>query len=248
MIILPAIDLHDGQVVQLRQGKLEEKTVYSDDALAIAKLWEEEGANGLHIVDLNAAFTGETRNIEIIKRLVHSLNIPVEVGGGIRSVEIATTFIDAGVTRVVLGTQAVESPDLLEKLVKQFGGDRVAVSVDAKDGKVAVKGWTEITAVDALDFIKSVENLGVRTIIFTDIATDGTLQGPNIGALEKILASTRCHLISSGGVADIEDIKELASLPNLYGTIIGKALYDGTVDLGEAVAVANYHSDARGAV
>ena len=248
MIILPAIDLHDGQVVQLRQGKLEEKTVYSDNALAIAKRWEEEGANGLHIVDLNAAFTGETRNIEIIKRLVHSLNIPVEVGGGIRSVEIATTFIDAGVTRVVLGTQAVESPDLLEKLVKQFGGDRVAVSVDAKDGKVAVKGWTEITAVDALDFIKSVENLGVRTIIFTDIATDGTLQGPNIGALEKILASTRCHLISSGGVADIEDIKELASLPNLYGTIIGKALYDGTVDLGEAVAVANYHSDARGAV
>jgi phosphoribosylformimino-5-aminoimidazole carboxamide ribotide isomerase len=248
MIILPAIDLHDGQVVQLRQGKLEEKTVYSDDALAIAKRWEEEGANGLHIVDLNAAFTGETRNIEIIKRLVHSLNIPVEVGGGIRSAEIATTFIDAGVTRVVLGTRAVESPDLLEKLVKQFGGDRVAVSVDAKDGKVAVKGWTEITAVDALDFIKSVENLGVRTIIFTDIATDGTLQGPNIGALEKILASTRCHLISSGGVADIEDIKELASLPNLYGTIIGKALYDGTVDLGEAVAVANYHSDARGAV
>ena len=248
MIILPAIDLHDGQVVQLRQGKLEEKTVYSDDAPAIAKRWEEEGANGLHIVDLNAAFTGETRNIEIIKRLVHSLNIPVEVGGGIRSAEIATTFIDAGVTRVVLGTRAVESPDLLEKLVKQFGGDRVAVSVDAKDGKVAVKGWTEITAVDALDFIKSVENLGVRTIIFTDIATDGTLQGPNIGALEKILASTRCHLISSGGVADIEDIKELASLPNLYGTIIGKALYDGTVDLGEAVAVANYHSDARGAV
>jgi phosphoribosylformimino-5-aminoimidazole carboxamide ribotide isomerase len=248
MIILPAIDLHDGQVVQLRQGRLEEKTVYSDDALAIAKRWEEEGANGLHIVDLNAAFTGETRNIEIIKRLVHSLNIPVEVGGGIRSAEIATTFIDAGVTRVVLGTRAVESPDLLEKLVKQFGGDRVAVSVDAKDGKVAVKGWTEITAVDALDFIKSVENLGVRTIIFTDIATDGTLQGPNIGALEKILASTRCHLISSGGVADIEDIKELASLPNLYGTIIGKALYDGTVDLGEAVAVANYHSDARGAV
>jgi phosphoribosylformimino-5-aminoimidazole carboxamide ribotide isomerase len=248
MIILPAIDLHDGQVVQLRQGKLEEKTVYSDDALAIAKRWEEEGANGLHIVDLNAAFTGETRNIEIIKRLVHSLNIPVEVGGGVRSAEIATTFIDAGVTRVVLGTRAVESPDLLEKLVKQFGGDRVAVSVDAKDGKVAVKGWTEITAVDALDFIKSVENLGVRTIIFTDIATDGTLQGPNIGALEKILASTRCHLISSGGVADIEDIKELASLPNLYGTIIGKALYDGTVDLGEAVAVANYHSDARGAV
>ena len=248
MIILPAIDLHDGQVVQLRQGKLEEKTVYSDDALAIAKRWEEEGANGLHIVDLNAAFTGETRNIEIIKRLVHSLNIPVEVGGGVRSAEIATTFIDAGVTRVVLGTRAVESPDLLEKLVKQFGGDRVAVSVDAKDGKVAVKGWTEITAVDALDFIKSVEKLGVRTIIFTDIATDGTLQGPNIGALEKILASTRCHLISSGGVADIEDIKELASLPNLYGTIIGKALYDGTVDLGEAVAVANYHSDARGAV
>jgi phosphoribosylformimino-5-aminoimidazole carboxamide ribotide isomerase len=248
MIILPAIDLLDGQVVRLRQGKLEEKTVYSDDPLAFAKRWEEEGGNCLHVVDLNAAFTGETQNFEIIKKLVRSLNIPVQVGGGIRSVETAAKFIDAGVDRIVIGTRAVDSPILLETLVNRFGGENIAVGVDAKDGKVAVKGWTEVTSVNALDVIRTVEKLGVQTVIFTDIATDGTLEGPNFEALEQVLSSTNCNVISSGGVAVIEHIQQLALVPGLYGTIIGKALYDGTIDLGEAVAIANYHSDARGAV
>jgi phosphoribosylformimino-5-aminoimidazole carboxamide ribotide isomerase len=248
MIILPAIDLLDGQVVRLREGKLEDKTVYSDDPLAFARRWEEEGGNCLHVVDLNAAFTGEPRNIEKIKQLVRTLNIPVQVGGGIRSQEAAATFIKAGVSRVVIGTGAVDSPIFLENLVNRFGGDRIAVSVDAKDGRVAVRGWTEVTSINVLDFIRMVEKLGVATIIFTDIATDGTLIGPNFAALEKILDSTRCQVISSGGVANLDQIKQLASMPRLYGTIIGRALFDGTIDLGEAVALANYHSDARGAV
>jgi len=248
MIILPAIDLLDGQVVRLREGKLEDKTVYSDDPLAFARRWEEEGGNCLHVVDLNAAFTGEPRNIEKIKQLVRTLNIPVQVGGGIRSQEAAATFIKAGVSRVVIGTGAVDSPIFLENLVNRFGGDRIAVSVDAKDGRVAIRGWTEVTSINVLDFIRMVEKLGVGTIIFTDIATDGTLLGPNFAALEKILDSTRCQVISSGGVANLDHIKQLASMPRLYGTIIGRALFDGTIDLGEAVALANYHSDARGAV
>ena len=248
MIILPAIDLLDGQVVRLREGKLEDKTVYSDDPLAFARRWEEEGGNCLHVVDLNAAFTGEPRNIEMIKQLVRTLNIPVQVGGGIRSQEAAATFIKAGVSRVVIGTGAVDSPIFLENLVNRFGGDRIAVSVDAKDGRVAIRGWTEVTSINVLDFIRMVEKLGVATIIFTDIATDGTLIGPNFAALEKILDSTQCQVISSGGVANLDHIKQLASMPRLYGTIIGRALFDGTIDLGEAVALANYHSDARGAV
>jgi phosphoribosylformimino-5-aminoimidazole carboxamide ribotide isomerase len=248
MIILPAIDLLDGQVVRLREGKLTDKTVYSDDPLGFARRWEEEGGTCLHVVDLNAAFTGEPRNIDIIKRLVRTLNIPVQVGGGIRSLEAATTFFEAGVSRVVLGTGAVDSPILLENLVNRFGGDKIAVSVDARDGNVAVRGWTEVTAINVLDFIRMVEKLGVRTIIFTDIATDGTLIGPNFAALEKILQSTKCNIISSGGVATLDHVKHLAAMRRLYGVIIGRALFDGTVDLAEAVALANYHSDARGAV
>jgi len=248
MIILPAIDLLDGQIVRLCQGKVEEKTVYSDDPLAFAKRWEEEGGNCLHVVDLNAAFTGESRNFEIIKRFVHLLNIPVQVGGGIRSAEAAARFIDAGVTRIVIGTQAIDNPILLETLVNRFGGKRIAVSVDAKNGKVAVEGWTKITSVNALDVIRTVEEIGVQTIIFTDIATDGTLEGPNFAVLEKILNSTDCQVISSGGVATIEQVQQLALVPDLYGTIIGRALYDNAIDLGEAVALANYHNDARGAV
>ncbi|MBV8226292.1 MAG: 1-(5-phosphoribosyl)-5-[(5-phosphoribosylamino)methylideneamino]imidazole-4-carboxamide isomerase [Verrucomicrobia bacterium] len=248
MIILPAIDLLDGQVVRLREGRLTDKTVYSHDPLGFARRWEEEGGSCLHVVDLNAAFTGEPKNIGIIKRLVRKLNIPVQVGGGIRSLEAATTFIDAGVARVVLGTGAVDSPILLESLVNRFGGDRIAVSVDARDGHVAIRGWTEITAINVFDFIRLVEKIGVHTIIFTDIATDGTLMGPNFAALEKILETTKCNIISSGGVANLDHIKHLAAMERLYGVVVGRALFDGTIDLAEAVAVANYHSDARGAV
>jgi phosphoribosylformimino-5-aminoimidazole carboxamide ribotide isomerase len=248
MIILPAIDLFQGQVVRLRQGKLDQKTVYPEDPLFYATRWEEEGANCLHVVDLEAAFTGEQRNLDLIKRLVSSLNIPVEVGGGVRSLAAAETLLKAGADRVVVGTKAVEDPKFVGDLVARFGGEAVAVGVDAKDGKVAVKGWAEVTHLDAIEFTRQVQDAGAATITFTDIATDGMLSGPSFGMLEAVLSSTKCRVIASGGVATIDDVKKLAAIPGLYGTIIGKALFDGTVDLSEAVALANAASVARGAV
>jgi phosphoribosylformimino-5-aminoimidazole carboxamide ribotide isomerase len=248
MIILPAIDLLDGQVVRLRQGQLDQRTVYPEDALYYASRWEEEGGNCLHVVDLNAAFTGEHGNLKLIEKLVSSLNIPVQVGGGVRSVEAAQRLLGAGAARVVVGTRAVQDRDFLSELVKRFGGDKVAVSVDTKGGKVAVKGWAEVSELNALEFVRQIDRAGIGSVIFTDIATDGMLSGPNFAALEKVLAITRCEVISSGGVATIEHVSQLAAIPGLHGAIIGKALFDGTVDLAEAVAVANAGSDAKGAV
>jgi phosphoribosylformimino-5-aminoimidazole carboxamide ribotide isomerase len=248
MILLPAIDLLDGQVVRLRQGQLDQRTVYPEDALFYASRWEEEGGNCLHVVDLNAAFTGEHRNLKLIEKLVSSLNIPVQVGGGVRSLAAAQKFLGAGAARVVVGTRAVQDRDFLDDLVRQFGGDKVAVSVDTKGGKVAVKGWAEVSEVNALEFVRQIDRAGIGSVIFTDIATDGMLSGPNFIALEKVLAITRCEVISSGGVATIEHIRQLAAIPGLHGAIVGKALFDGTVDLAEAVAVANAGSDAKGAV
>jgi phosphoribosylformimino-5-aminoimidazole carboxamide ribotide isomerase len=248
MIILPAIDLLDGQVVRLRQGQIDQRTVYPEDALYYASRWEEEGGNCLHVVDLNAAFTGEHRNLKLIEKLVSSLNIPVQVGGGVRSLAAAQKFLGAGAARVVVGTRAVQDRTFLDDLVRQFGGDKVAVSVDTKGGKVAVKGWAEISELNALEFIRQIDRAGIGSVIFTDIATDGMLSGPNFTALEKVLAITRCEVISSGGVATIEHVRQLAAIPGLHGAIIGKALFDGTVDLAEAVAVANAGSDAKGAV
>ncbi len=248
MIILPAIDLLDGQVVRLRQGQLDQRTVYPEDALYYASRWEEEGGNCLHVVDLNAAFTGEHRNLKLIEKLVSSLNIPVQVGGGVRSLEAAQRLLAAGATRVVVGTRAVQDRDFLSDLVKHFGGDKVAVSVDTKGGKVAVKGWAEVSELNALEFVRQIDRAGIGSVIFTDIATDGMLSGPNFVALEKVLAITRCEVVSSGGVATIEHVRQLAAIPGLHGAIIGKALFDGTVDLAEAVAVANAGSDAKGAV
>jgi phosphoribosylformimino-5-aminoimidazole carboxamide ribotide isomerase len=248
MIILPAIDLYDGQVVRLRQGKLEEKQVYSNDPLAFARCWEEEGGNCLHVVDLNAAFTGEQKNLHIIKRLVGSLNIPVQVGGGVRSVAAAAALLDAGAVRVVAGTKAVQDPEFVPTLTEKFGGAQVAVSVDVRDGRVAVKGWAETTSLYALDFVRRLDHQGVGTLIFTDIATDGMLSGPSIPQLIEVLRHFRGHVISSGGIASIEDVRSLASLPGLYGVIIGRAIFDGTIDLGEAVAAAAVASAAQGAV
>jgi phosphoribosylformimino-5-aminoimidazole carboxamide ribotide isomerase len=200
------------------------------------------------VVDLEAAFTGEHRNLKVIEKLVSALSIPVQVGGGVRSVETARKLLDAGVTRVVLGTKAVESPELTHELVQRFGGASVAVSVDAKNGKIAIKGWTEVTDIDAIDFVRRVDQTGAGTIIYTDIATDGTLVGPNYNALEQVIAATRCDVISSGGVAHIEHVRRLARMDRIYGAILGRALYEGTIDLGEAVAIANAQNAAKGAV
>ena len=235
MILLPAIDLMDGQVVRLKQGKADQKTVYSNDPAAFARKWVEEGGDYLHIVDLDAAFTGVSKNLEAVRAITQTAGIPCELGGGMRSEEAIARVFDAGVSRIVVGTRAAESVDFVAKMAAKFGGERIAVGIDARDGVVSVKGWTESSGVRALDLALQVEAAGAGTIIYTDIATDGMLQGPNFAEMENLLGKLKCQLIASGGVSSAEDVLRLNCMPGLYGTIIGKALYDGKIDLPELV-------------
>ncbi len=231
MILLPAIDLMGGQVVRLRQGRAEEKTVYSDDPVAFAQKWEREGGEWLHIVDLDAAFTGESHNLESVRAIAAGVGIPCELGGGMRSEEAIGRALDAGVARVVIGTRASESIGFVEQMAAKFGGQRIAVGIDAREGIVSVKGWTESAGTSALELARQAEQAGAGTIIYTDIATDGMLQGPNFPELERMHAALECQLIASGGVSTAEDVRRLQAMPGLYGAIIGKALYDGMIDL-----------------
>jgi len=237
MILLPAIDLMDSQVVRLEQGRADRKTVYSDDPVGFARRWQDEGGHYLHVVDLDAAFTGISRNLESVRAIASALSIPVELGGGMRSEAAIRSALDAGVARVVIGTRAAESLEFVREMVETFGGERIAVGIDAKEGVVAVKGWTESSGVQALDLARAVEAAGAGTIIYTDIATDGMLQGPNFAELERLLGAVRCQIVASGGVSSQADIERLATLPGLYGAIIGKALYDGRVDLAALAQV-----------
>lgn len=236
MILLPAVDLMSGEVVRLRQGKADQKTVYSKDPAACAKRWEAEGGDYLHVVDLDAAFSGEQRNLEALRAICSVVEIPVEVGGGIRDLDSAWRAIDAGASRVIIGTRAAESLSFVTELATDLGSDRIAVGVDASNGLVSVKGWMEVSTMNALDFARRAEEAGAGTIIYTDIATDGMLQGPNFTELEKILAALHCQVVASGGIASAEDVRRLAQMPGLYGCIIGKALYDGTIRLSEIVS------------
>ncbi len=240
MILLPAIDLMGGEVVRLRRGLATEKVVYSSDPVAFAKKWEDSGADWLHIVDLDAAFTGEPQNLDAVAKICAAVKIPCELGGGMRSEEKIQAAFDAGVARVILGTKACQSPETIAGFCTKFGGERIAVGIDAHGGKVAVKGWTETTATLASDLALAAQKAGAGTIIYTDIATDGMLEGPNFAELEKMLALLDCNLIASGGVSCDEDLKRLSLMPELYGAIIGKALYDGRItgNLREIIAAA----------
>ncbi|MDX2079637.1 MAG: 1-(5-phosphoribosyl)-5-[(5-phosphoribosylamino)methylideneamino]imidazole-4-carboxamide isomerase [Terrimicrobiaceae bacterium] len=229
MILLPAIDLMGGEVVRLKRGLASEKTVYSSDPVAFAKKWEESGADWLHLVDLDAAFSGQPRNLAAIEKICAAVDIPCELGGGMRNADNVSAAFSAGVSRVILGTKACESPEYVAEMCREFGGDRIAVGIDAKDGRVAVKGWTETTQTSATDLALTVQKAGAGTIIYTDIATDGMLEGPNFGELEKMLQLLDCQLIASGGVSSADDLRKLAVMPGLYGAIIGKALYDGRI-------------------
>jgi phosphoribosylformimino-5-aminoimidazole carboxamide ribotide isomerase len=237
MILLPAIDLMSSEVVRLRQGKAEEKTVYSRDPAAFAQKWQEEGGDYLHIVDLDAAFVGEPRNLDAVQAICERVSIPVELGGGMRTESAIRDAIEAGIDRVIIGTRAVESLDFVRNMAHTFGSERVAVGIDAKNGIAAVKGWTESAGVRALDLARRAEDAGAGTIIYTDIATDGMLQGPNFAEMEKMLATIGCQLIASGGVSSANDVMRLATFPGLYGCIIGKALYDGQVQLAEVASL-----------
>jgi phosphoribosylformimino-5-aminoimidazole carboxamide ribotide isomerase len=238
MLLFPAIDLMGGQVVRLRQGKPDQKTVYPAPPLAHARRWQDEGADWIHIVDLDAAFSGVHANLEIVRGITKLLT-PVQLGGGMRSPEAVRNALEAGVSRVVIGTRAVESLSFVTDMIGEFGADKVAVGIDAKDGMVSVKGWTEASTIEALELAKQVEQAGVKTIIYTDIATDGMMAGPNYKGLERMLGAVRCQLIASGGVSSLADLQRLAQYPRIHGTIIGKALYDNAIRLHDAVSNRN---------
>ena len=226
-----------GEVVRLCQGKADQKTVYSNDPAAFARQWESEGGDYLHIVDLDAAFSGEQRNLDAVRAITSAISIPCELGGGMRSEEAITRAFDAGVSRVVIGTRAAESLDFVQQMAERFGSERIAVGIDAKNGLVSVKGWTEMSALSATELAQRAQQAGAGTIIYTDIATDGMMQGPNFTEMARMLALLDCQLIASGGVSSVEDVRRLGEMPGLYGCIVGKALYDKAVTLPELLAV-----------
>ncbi len=237
-LIIPAIDLKDGKCVRLRQGKAEDKTVYSDDPVAMARRWEGQGARFLHVVDLDGAFEGHSVHEEIVIAIAQAVQMPVDIGGGIRTDDQIRRYLDGGLTRVILGTRACASPEDLQKLADEFG-EGLAVGIDAREGRVQVSGWTETTDTDSVDLAKQVDAMGVRTIIYTDTATDGMLRGPNVPVMGEVCAAVSCHVVASGGITTTDDIRELKALnrPNLVGAIVGKALYDGAVTLEELQGV-----------
>jgi len=233
-LIFPAIDLKGGKVVRLQQGRADTTTVYSDDPGAVAKRWEDDGARYLHVVDLDGAFAGEPRNWDSVRAILRAVQIPIQLGGGLRRRSQVEEALQMGVTRVVLGTKACNSPDFVSAVVQDFHS-RIVVGLDARDGLVAVKGWTEKTRFTANEFAQQVNRLGVQNIIFTDVSTDGMLAGPNYSAICAVCGVVTCNVIASGGIAGIEDVVRLQQLaehlPNLVGVVIGKALYDGRIDL-----------------
>ncbi len=236
MNIFPAIDLYDGKAVRLFKGDYNQMTVYSNEPLEVARKFEEAGARHLHLVDLEGAKVGKPANLETIKKIVDNTELFTEIGGGIRSIEIAKAYIDIGVDRIILGTAAVENEDFLKEALALFG-DKVAVGVDLKDGFVAIKGWTEKSSVTADDFMSKMEALGVKTVICTDISRDGAMQGSNNTLYKELGEKYNIDLVASGGVSSIDDIKALTDM-NMYGAIIGKAYYIGAIDLKEAIEVA----------
>lgn len=236
MKIFPAIDLYDGKAVRLYKGDYSQMTVYSETPLEVAKEFEMLGATHLHLVDLEGAKNGYPGNLDVIRKIVEETNLFTEVGGGIRTIETAKAYIESGVDRIILGTAAVENEDFLKEALSLFG-DKVAVGVDLKDGFVAIKGWTEKSALSAQSFLSKMEALGVRTVICTDISRDGAMQGSNNELYKALSAQYSIDLVASGGVSDINDIRTLKDM-GLYGAIIGKAYYIGAIDLKEAIEVA----------
>lgn len=233
MIIYPAIDIKDGKCVRLFQGDFSKTTVYSEDPVNIASQWESQGAKYLHIVDLDGALAGSPQNLGVIQNIISSINIPVQVGGGIRNVVTAHSLIESGADRIIMGTSAIKSPETLKQAVKKLGS-KLVVGVDAKNGKVAVEGWEETSECNAADFVSTVENMGVKTVIYTDISKDGTLQGPNIEGIKELLSRSGIDIIASGGVGSLKDLINLKEL-GVSGAIVGKALYSGNINLIDAL-------------
>lgn len=233
MKLYPAIDLKDGKCVRLVQGDYNKVTIYGDDPVEIAKRWERLGGEYLHIVDLDGAKAGKGINREVIRNIVKEINIPVEVGGGIRSIQDIKFQLKSGVDRVILGSAAIKNKALVKEAIDTFGSKKIVVGVDAKKGMVAIEGWLKVTDVTVIDFCNKLEKMGVKTIIYTDIAKDGMMQGPNIKDIKELVHKTNLDIIASGGVATISDLEKLENI-GVHGAIIGKAIYTGAINLSEA--------------
>jgi phosphoribosylformimino-5-aminoimidazole carboxamide ribotide isomerase len=236
MVVIPAIDMKDGRCVRLRQGDMAAETVYSDDLPSMARRWEEAGATVIHLVDLNGAVEGEPRNFPHIEAVRKAVRIDVQVGGGIRNLITVRRYLEGGVSRVVLGTSALMDRHFLDEACRNFSR-RILLGLDARGGKVAIKGWTSVSETMAVDLLNELSGYPLGAVIYTDIARDGMLGGPNLPALREIVARSPFPVIASGGISCIEDLKAVQSLgPQIEGAIVGKALYDGKLDYRAAVA------------
>ena len=237
MEVIPAIDLKDGACVRLYQGDFEQTTVFSTDPAETALRWEREGARRIHVVDLDGSRSGVPANLEAIRAIVEAVEVPVQVGGGIRNVETAGALLEAGVGRVVLGTAAVENPELVREICGRWGAERVVIAVDARQGRVAIRGWTEDTSVGATELVREMGELGPRRFLYTDISRDGTMTSPNFEAVAELVRETGTAVIASGGVSRVDDVRRLVET-GAEAVIVGRALYEGTVGLAEAIEAA----------
>lgn len=235
MNIIPAIDLIGGKAVRLQKGDYNKVTVYSDDPAKVAKSFAESGAKYLHVVDLDGAKSGKADNYETIKRIIEAADLSVEVGGGIRNIDTVRLYAEAGVDRIILGTAALTDPAFLEEAVRTYG-EKITVGVDIKDGMVAIKGWTEISEISCNEFCKKLEELGVKTVICTDISKDGMMSGTNLELYRNLNRNFSIQIIASGGVSSLDDVRALKEM-DVFGAILGKALYTGAIDLSEAVRI-----------
>ncbi|HHJ16518.1 MAG TPA: 1-(5-phosphoribosyl)-5-[(5-phosphoribosylamino)methylideneamino]imidazole-4-carboxamide isomerase [Gammaproteobacteria bacterium] len=236
MLLIPAIDLKDGKCVRLRQGRMEDETIFADDPLEVAQRWVDAGARRLHLIDLNGAFAGKPVNADPIHRIAEAFpDVPIQVGGGIRDEDTVQLYLDAGVQYVIIGTKAVSAPHFINDLCLEFPG-HIIVGLDAKDGKVAIDGWSKLSNHDVIDMAQHFERDGVDSIIYTDISRDGMMGGVNVEATAQLAAAISIPVIASGGISKLDDIKALQAVQDegIMGTIIGRALYEGTIDLAEA--------------
>lgn len=248
MLLIPAIDLKDGQCVRLRQGEMEGATVFSDNPAAMAKHWLDSGARRLHLVDLNGAFAGKPKNLDAIREILSAINgeIPVQLGGGIRSLETIEQYLDIGLSYVIIGTAAVKTPGFLHEACDAFPG-HVMVGLDAKDGKVAVDGWSKITGHDVVDLAKRFEDYGVEAVVYTDIGRDGMLSGVNIPATVELARPLHVPVIASGGITNLDDVRALCAVQpeGITGAITGRAIYEGTLNFKAAQALADELTGAK---
>ncbi len=238
MIIIPAIDIKEGKCVRLLQGRMEDTTQYSDDPGDMAKKWESQGAQLIHVIDLDGAFAKQVKNLETIKDILSVTSVPIQVGGGIRDLPTIDMYIDSGVSKVIIGSEALYNPKLVKDACRKYPG-QIVVGIDARNGMVAVEGWSKTSETNAIDLAKEFESCGVAAINFTDIHRDGMQTGPNIEETSALAKAVSIPIVASGGVSTIEDIKNLLKDKRIAGVITGRAIYEGTLDLKDAISISN---------